>query len=136
MSTLENEKKRRFRSKNLAPIRNGLICYLLFLRTSSDSNRFRLLRSFLHTRIVVSFVFSSLPLLLLFESSQTITLLFAGQDTSAATLSWTLHLLSLPENREYLLEVRRANKIADSTDYTAEPFLHMAFDDRLDQPLL
>lgn len=37
--------------------------------------------------------------------SQTITLLFAGQDTSAATLSWTMHLLSLPENREYLLEV-------------------------------
>ena len=39
-------------------------------------------------------------------SVQTITLLFAGQDTSAATLSWTMHLLSLPENRRYLLEVR------------------------------
>jgi len=36
---------------------------------------------------------------------QTITLLFAGQDTSAATLSWTMHLLSLPENRHYLAEV-------------------------------
>ncbi|CAM9570341.1 unnamed protein product [Pylaiella littoralis] len=38
---------------------------------------------------------------------ETITLLFAGQDTSAATLSWTMHLLSLPENRPYLAEVRR-----------------------------
>ncbi|CAN0259012.1 unnamed protein product [Ectocarpus fasciculatus] len=38
---------------------------------------------------------------------ETITLLFAGQDTSAATLSWTMHLLSLPENRPHLLEVRR-----------------------------
>ena len=32
---------------------------------------------------------------------ESITLLFAGQDTSAATLSWTLHLLSLhPEKQE------------------------------------
>ncbi|CAM9685561.1 unnamed protein product [Hapterophycus canaliculatus] len=38
---------------------------------------------------------------------KTITLLFAGQDTSAATLSWTMHLLSLPENRPYLLQVRQ-----------------------------
>ncbi|CAM9273988.1 unnamed protein product [Ectocarpus sp. 4 AP-2014] len=38
---------------------------------------------------------------------ETITLLFAGQDTSAATLSWTMHLLSLPENRPHLLEVHR-----------------------------
>eukprot|EP00903_Cladosiphon_okamuranus_P014695 g13621.t1 len=38
---------------------------------------------------------------------ETITLLFAGQDTSAATLSWTMHLLSLPENKPYLAEVRR-----------------------------
>ncbi|CAM9908795.1 unnamed protein product, partial [Sphacelaria rigidula] len=36
---------------------------------------------------------------------ETITLLFAGQDTSAATLSWTLHLLSLPENKDYVLQV-------------------------------
>lgn len=34
---------------------------------------------------------------------ETITLLFAGQDTSAATLSWTLHLLSLyPESQTKL----------------------------------
>ena len=32
---------------------------------------------------------------------EAITLLFAGQDTSAATLSWTLHLLSLhPDKQE------------------------------------
>ncbi|KAG7359931.1 cytochrome P450 [Nitzschia inconspicua] len=39
---------------------------------------------------------------------EAITLLFAGQDTSAATLSWTLHLLSLhPEIQEKLaLEVQ------------------------------
>ena len=36
---------------------------------------------------------------------ETITLLFAGQDTSAATLSWTLHLLSLhPEKQNKLAE--------------------------------
>lgn len=37
--------------------------------------------------------------------NETITLLFAGQDTSAATLSWTLHLLSLhPEIQEKLYQ--------------------------------
>ena len=36
---------------------------------------------------------------------EAITLLFAGQDTSAATLSWTLHLLSLdPERQRRLVE--------------------------------
>lgn len=36
---------------------------------------------------------------------ETITLLFAGQDTSAATLSWTLHLLSLhPEIQKKLYD--------------------------------
>jgi cytochrome P450 len=41
--------------------------------------------------------------------NEAITLLFAGQDTSAATLSWTLHLLSLyPKIQEKLaLEVHR-----------------------------
>ncbi|CAN0085044.1 unnamed protein product, partial [Laminaria digitata] len=47
---------------------------------------------------------------------ETITLLFAGQDTSAATLSWTMHLLSLPENRPYLLEVRRETLAAADPD--------------------
>ena len=39
---------------------------------------------------------------------EAITLLFAGQDTSAATLSWTLHLLSLYPNvqRHLAKEVR------------------------------
>ncbi len=39
---------------------------------------------------------------------EAITLLFAGQDTSAATLSWTLHLLSLhPEKQERaVVEIR------------------------------
>lgn len=36
---------------------------------------------------------------------EAITLLFAGQDTSAATLSWTLHMLTLyPETQEKLAE--------------------------------
>lgn len=40
---------------------------------------------------------------------EAITLLFAGQDTSAATLSWTLHLLSLnPEKRQKLEEEVRS----------------------------
>ncbi|KAL3945809.1 MAG: hypothetical protein SGBAC_000081 [Bacillariaceae sp.] len=40
---------------------------------------------------------------------ETITLLFAGQDTSAATLSWTLHLLSLyPEIQNKLSEEIKA----------------------------
>ena len=39
---------------------------------------------------------------------EAITLLFAGQDTSAATLSWTLHLLSLhPDKQERaVVEIR------------------------------
>lgn len=40
---------------------------------------------------------------------EAITLLFAGQDTSAATLSWTLHLLSLhPDKQEKLAEEVRS----------------------------
>jgi cytochrome P450 len=43
---------------------------------------------------------------------EAITLLFAGQDTSAATLSWTLHLLSLyPEIQDKLaLEIQKVFK--------------------------
>ena len=40
---------------------------------------------------------------------EAITLLFAGQDTSAATLSWTLHLLSLhPDKQERAAEEVRS----------------------------
>ena len=40
---------------------------------------------------------------------EAITLLFAGQDTSAATLSWTLHLLSLhPEKQQKLADEVKA----------------------------
>ena len=48
---------------------------------------------------------------------ETITLLFAGQDTSAATLSWTLHLLSLhPEIQQRLAqEVRSVLSHSGST---------------------
>ncbi len=51
---------------------------------------------------------------------EAITLLFAGQDTSAATLSWTLHLLSLnPEKRHTLeKEVRSVVQAEASTDVT------------------
>jgi hypothetical protein len=49
---------------------------------------------------------------------EAITLLFAGQDTSAATLSWTLHLLALnPEKRRKLEEeVRSVVQTEGSTD--------------------
>ncbi|KAL7491816.1 hypothetical protein ACHAWT_002326 [Skeletonema menzelii] len=49
---------------------------------------------------------------------EAITLLFAGQDTSAATLSWTLHLLSLnPEKRQKLeKEVRSVVQAEASND--------------------
>lgn len=49
---------------------------------------------------------------------EAITLLFAGQDTSAATLSWTLHLLSLnPEKRRKLEEeVRSVVQSEGTTD--------------------
>ncbi len=49
---------------------------------------------------------------------EAITLLFAGQDTSAATLSWTLHLLSLnPEKRHKLeKEVRSVVQAETSKD--------------------
>ena len=47
---------------------------------------------------------------------EAITLLFAGQDTSAATLSWTLHLLSLhPEKQQKLAdEVKAALDLSGS----------------------
>jgi len=49
---------------------------------------------------------------------EAITLLFAGQDTSAATLSWTLHLLSLyPEVQDRLAkEVRTVLLESDESD--------------------
>lgn len=49
---------------------------------------------------------------------EAITLLFAGQDTSAATLSWTLHLLSLNPKKRLRLEeeVRSVLQRGNSTD--------------------
>lgn len=50
---------------------------------------------------------------------EAITLLFAGQDTSAATLSWTLHLLSLnPDKRRRLEEEVRSVLKAGSAEDT------------------
>ena len=55
---------------------------------------------------------------------ETITLLFAGQDTSAATLSWTLHLLSIhPDIQQRLYdELRSARDDPDRSMYKV-PFL-------------
>lgn len=48
---------------------------------------------------------------------EAITLLFAGQDTSAATLSWTLHLLSLhPEKQERVADEVRSVLGKSDTD--------------------
>lgn len=50
---------------------------------------------------------------------EAITLLFAGQDTGAATLSWTLHLLSLhPDVQE-----RLATEVKGATDFSKLPYL-------------
>lgn len=52
---------------------------------------------------------------------EAITLLFAGQDTSAATLSWTLHLLSLnPEKRHTLEKEVRSVMQAEAANGTNE----------------
>lgn len=52
---------------------------------------------------------------------EAITLLFAGQDTSAATLSWTLHLLSLnPEKRHTLEKEVRSLVQAEASKGTNE----------------
>mmetsp|Transcript_22642 Transcript_22642/g.34213 ORF Transcript_22642/g.34213 Transcript_22642/m.34213 type:complete len:525 (-) Transcript_22642:60-1634(-) len=50
---------------------------------------------------------------------EAITLLFAGQDTSAATLSWTLHLLSLHPD----IQNRLANEVQSAQDFTKLPLL-------------
>lgn len=50
---------------------------------------------------------------------EAITLLFAGQDTGAATLSWTLHLLSLhPQVQE-----RLAKEVEGASDFSKLPYL-------------
>ncbi len=52
---------------------------------------------------------------------EAITLLFAGQDTSAATFSWTLHLLSLHPN----VQERLAQEISDAlNDYDSNNETH------------
>lgn len=59
---------------------------------------------------------------LIFEA---ITLLFAGQDTSAATLSWTLHLLSLhPDIQQKVADEVRA-VMMDSEDVSRAHISHM-----------
>lgn len=59
---------------------------------------------------------------LIFEA---ITLLFAGQDTSAATLSWTLHLLSLyPDIQQKVTDEVRA-VMNDSEDVSRADFSQM-----------
>lgn len=50
---------------------------------------------------------------------EAITLLFAGQDTGAATISWTLHLLSLHPD----IQNRLANEVQGASDFTKLPFL-------------
>mmetsp|Transcript_26455 Transcript_26455/g.39138 ORF Transcript_26455/g.39138 Transcript_26455/m.39138 type:complete len:526 (-) Transcript_26455:80-1657(-) len=50
---------------------------------------------------------------------EAITLLFAGQDTGAATISWTLHLLSLHPD----VQNRLANEVRAASDFTKLPFL-------------
>ena len=54
--------------------------------------------------------------------NEAITILFAGQDTSAATLSWTLHLLSLYPNAQERLakEVREVLNTDDNCSRTDE----------------
>lgn len=61
---------------------------------------------------------------------EAITLLFAGQDTSAATLSWTLHLLSLyPEVQEKLAKevATSLKKQQNSNDDGDAPFFTKQF---------
>jgi cytochrome P450 len=53
---------------------------------------------------------------------EAITLLFAGQDTSAATLSWTLHLLSLDPAKQQRV-VDEVRSILDSDDNPAVDFV-------------
>jgi Cytochrome P450 len=48
---------------------------------------------------------------------EAITLLFAGQDTSAATLSWTLHLLTLHPNVQETLFAEIQSVLKDDSDY-------------------
>jgi hypothetical protein len=61
---------------------------------------------------------------------EAITLLFAGQDTSAATLSWTLHLLSLhPDKQERVVKELRSvlgddrNKAVSKSMISQMPYL-------------
>jgi cytochrome P450 len=50
---------------------------------------------------------------------EAVTLLFAGQDTGAATLAWTLHLLSLHPQ----VQDRLAEEVEDAHDFAKLPFL-------------
>jgi cytochrome P450 len=59
---------------------------------------------------------------LIFEA---ITLLFAGQDTSAATLSWTLHLLSLHPDIQRTVATEVQAVMKDSKDVARADFSNM-----------
>ena len=54
---------------------------------------------------------------------EAVTLLFAGQDTSAATLSWTLHLLSLYPTIQKKLVDQVRNVLGDDHPDMKEPFI-------------
>ena len=59
---------------------------------------------------------------------EAITLLFAGQDTSAATLSWTLHLLSLyPHVQSKLAGEIKANSGADQQQKQQKSFKDLPY---------
>lgn len=55
---------------------------------------------------------------------EAVTLLFAGQDTSAATLSWTLHLLSLnPASQERLVKELEEHLKNDTKEKITQPYI-------------
>jgi hypothetical protein len=60
---------------------------------------------------------------------EAITLLFAGQDTSAATLSWTLHLLSLhPDKQERVgMEIRSVLDEVDAKNISKNMISRMPY---------
>lgn len=62
---------------------------------------------------------------------EAITLLFAGQDTSAATLSWTLHLLSLNPEKRHRLEKEVRSVVQDAKRVTKRMISKMTYLDAI-----